>query len=749
MTLGNTPLDAARSWIERGFHPVPIPDRKKAPALANWPTLRLTAETAPAHFNGTPQNIGVLLGDDYGSTDVDCDCTEAIDLAKVFLPDTGMVFGRNSKPASHYLFRSDPPITSKTFKDPTNDKMLIELRCRKRDGTIGLQTVVPPSTHESGEAVCFQEGFDRHPANVDGPDLECAVSRIAAAALLARHWPAAGSGRHSCELALSGALARAGWIRAEAERFVTAVYRAVPSHDATKLHRVEQAVADTFDKEARGNETTGVPTLVSHVGREVTRAALEWLGINSRASGLEGYGWNDSGNGERLADAHLDDLVYCEDRKSFAVYDGNRWVFDNDIRAERFAEEVLRDCFAEAGKLQDTDERKKFVQFLNKSLHRAGIANMVHSAKRKVRLVRINEFDQAPTLLNFPNGTLNLGTGEFSAHRSHDLITKMIPFDYDGEAECPTFMRFLSRIMGCSPDASEGEIERADRLIGYLQRAFGCGATGKPEKLLFILYGNSGNNGKTTLLEIIRAALGDHEYSGEVQIDTLMARPKEAASSNAINADLADLKGCRLVSSSEVEQGQALSLARIKYITGLSQIRARYLKENYFNFQPTHKIFMDCNHRPTIKDSTDAVWNRVKSIPFTVQIPDDEIDTDLPRKLRMELPGIIRWVAEGARIHLNEGIQDIPEVARATQEYREESDKLAEFFEECCVFEDNACTPIKEPYLRYTTWASSNQEKYPLGKPAFEQQLERRRCAKRRRENGTVRVWTGIRLLEK
>lgn len=107
--------------------------------------------------------------------------------------------------------------------------------------------------------------------------------------------------------------------------------------------------------------------------------------------------------------------------------------------------------------------------------------------------------------------------------------------------------------MGSYPDASEDENLRAEQLVSYLQRAFGCAASGKPEKVLFVFHGE-GNNGKTTLLEIIRDTLGNKQYAGQVQVDSLMIRPKEALGSNAVNTDLADLQGCRFVSSSEVDQ---------------------------------------------------------------------------------------------------------------------------------------------------------------------------------------------------
>ena len=244
-------------------------------------------------------------------------------------------------------------------------------------------------------------------------------------------------------------------------------------------------------------------------------------------------------------------------------------------------------------------------------------------------------------------------------------------------------MAFLFRIMGSHPDASEGENINAEQMVSYLQKVFGCAATGKPEKLLFVFYGE-GNNGKTTLLEVIRDALGDKEYAGQVQVDSLMIRPKEALSNNAVNTDLADLQGCRFVSSSEVEQGQRLSLSRVKYLTGLGQIKARRLRENMITFRPTYKLFLDCNHRPVITDPNDAIWNRVKCIPFKIQIPEAEIDTDFLAKLRTELPGILRWIVEGAVLYHREGLGDPPDVTAATEQYRQESDRLKEFFEDRC-----------------------------------------------------------------
>src|SRR3954447_5018640 len=213
-----TPLDAAIAWIQQGFFPVPVPHRSKGPVLPGWERLEITMDQASRYFHRGSQNIGLLLGDRFGSTDVDCDCPEAITAGRELLPDTGLIFGRQSKPFSHYFYRSDPPVRTARFDDPVDHKTLIELRGLSSDGSIGLHTVVPPSIHETGELVRFEEGFDRTPANIDADVLTSAVRRVAAAALLARHWPTRGS-RHQAFLALAGVFARAESSLEEAKPF--------------------------------------------------------------------------------------------------------------------------------------------------------------------------------------------------------------------------------------------------------------------------------------------------------------------------------------------------------------------------------------------------------------------------------------------------------------------------------------------------------------------------------------------------
>jgi len=271
------PLEAAQFYIGHCFWPIPIPFREKAPVIRDWNSLRITAETAPQFFNGKDSNIGIILGDDYGSTDIDLDSEEAIWAAQELLPETRFVFGRKSKPKSHYFYRVDPPVRSKRFLDPVNRQCLIELRCRKSDDTAGLQTVVPWSVHPSGERIEFEPGFDGAPANVDADILERAVARVAGAALLARHWPAEGA-RNEAFIALAGALARANWTEDEAVAFHRAVYRAIWKR-AANLEQAAAEVRSTYQKHASGAQTTGLRRLCELIDKRALDAALLWLGI--------------------------------------------------------------------------------------------------------------------------------------------------------------------------------------------------------------------------------------------------------------------------------------------------------------------------------------------------------------------------------------------------------------------------------------------------------------------------------------
>ncbi len=201
---------------------------------------------------------------------------------------------------------------------------------------------------------------------------------------------------------------------------------------------------------------------------------------------------------------------------------------------------------------------------------------------------------------------MDLRTGVLSLHDRHQFITKMVRYNYRPAATCPTFLRFLSRIMGIS----------ADRLIAYLQKAIGYSLTGITcEKAVFLLHG-PGDNGKTTLLALFLHVLT--EYAVLLQIDSLMVRQE----SNNTQADLADLRGARFVMTSETEEGQRLAEGKLKRITqGMGRIKAVRKYENPIEFDESHKLWIDANHLPTVRGTDNAIWNRLHPIPVFRDYP--------------------------------------------------------------------------------------------------------------------------------
>jgi hypothetical protein len=277
-----TPLDIALSYIQRGWNPVPIPLRAKKPDGNRWQQRIITAATAPRYFNGGPKNIGVLQGPSSGGlTDVDLDCSEAIVVAHYVLPKTDAVFGRTSKPRSHYLYRTDLasklPKATEPLKDPTVTRskdekgVLVELRIG--GGGKGAQTVFPGSIHESGEAIEWDAKGE--PAAVDGDDLVGRVRKIAAYSLLVRYWPRVSGSRHDCALALGGFLARTGETATAIKETAELITRTAGDPEWRDRGRAAKDAAEAHNS---GQNSYGLPTLLKLFDASVIDCITEWLG---------------------------------------------------------------------------------------------------------------------------------------------------------------------------------------------------------------------------------------------------------------------------------------------------------------------------------------------------------------------------------------------------------------------------------------------------------------------------------------
>ena len=208
--------------------------------------------------------------------------------------------------------------------------------------------------------------------------------------------------------------------------------------------------------------------------------------------------------------------------------------------------------------------------------------------------------------------------------------------------------------------------------------------------------------------------------------------------------DIARLKGLRLVTTSEVEQGKPLSESLIKQITGEDELTARFLYGEYFSFRPTFKIFMATNHKPRIRGADNGIWRRIKMIPFTVTIPQEQRDKNLTEKLIAENSGILNWLLAGYVMWKKEGLSMEPAAIRdANEEYRMDMDSVGTFVKECLDIDASLKWRLNNTllYNTYIKWCAKNNERLQSQKWLTQRMVEK--GFKRMLSNGE-RVWLGL-----
>jgi putative DNA primase/helicase len=375
--------------------------------------------------------------------------------------------------------------------------------------------------------------------------------------------------------------------------------------------------------------------------------------------------------------------------------------------------------------LEDERDRKKLADWAKSSESASKINNIVSLVKSESSIfIRHDELDRDPWLLNCNNGTLDLRTGQLREHRREDLITKLAPVDFDPIATAPTFEAFLRDILPSEP------VRR------FVQRVIGYALNGTTEEHKLPIFYGCGANGKGTLLNVILDVVGD--YGMQAANELLMARQ------NSHPTDQADLFGKRFVTNQETEEGQRLNESLVKQMTGGDRIRARRMREDFWQFEPTHTLFLATNHKPIIRGTDNAIWRRLRLVPFTVEIPEDKQDRKLPARLREELPGILAWAVRGHMDWLRNGLGEPEEVKAATSAYRSEMDMLKDFIEDRCVVNADMRVVAGELYEAYESWCVTNGER-ELSQTVFGKKLTERGIDPLKSNGVRYRIGIGLR----
>ena len=434
------------------------------------------------------------------------------------------------------------------------------------------------------------------------------------------------------------------------------------------------------------------------------------LGLHSSAQNIRKLNrterLSDAGNAKRLITNHGENIRWLPDSRKWILWNDLGWHLDKDGAVIRLAVNTAEGIYHEAANANDKEKAKTISAHANKSQNLSRLIAMIELAKSEqgISLCQ-DQLDRDDWLFGVKNGVVDLKTGNLKTASREDYLTKHAPVNYDENAACPVWEKFLKNVTDNNID-----------LINFLQRAIGYSLTGDTgEQCLFFLYGN-GANGKSTLLNAIKELMGD--YAMQCPAETLMVKK---GGNNASN-DIARLRGARFVATSEIEDGRRFAESTIKHLTGQDAIAARFLFAEYFEFVPNFKIWLGANHKPVIQGDDHAIWRRIQLIPFTVTIPPENCDKNLPEKLRNEYPGILAWAIQGCLEWQQQGLNPPPCVQDATKEYKTEMDLVGKWIEDRCISAPHATAKASELYSDYKHWVESNGGS-PLSNTKFGRKL--------------------------
>ena len=417
----------------------------------------------------------------------------------------------------------------------------------------------------------------------------------------------------------------------------------------------------------------------------------------------------------RFAEYHKESLRYVAALGRWLIFDGMRWRFDETLAARDFARKICREA--------STRCNRKIAKTIASAKTVAAVERLAQADRRIAATVE--QFDADPWLLNTPAGIVELRSGDMHKHDARAYLTKITGVAPDDGCPTPTWRHFLERIMGDHPE-----------VIEYLQRVAGYSLTGSTqEHALFFCYG-LGANGKTTFLNAVTACAGDYHRAAPIETFT-------ASNHDQHPTDLAGLRGARLVTATETEEGRRWAESRIKALTGGDKIAARFMRQDFFEYTPQFKLIIAGNHKPGLRSVDEAIRRRFNWIPFMVTIPPKERDESLPDKLRAELPGILAWMIAGCTDWLGRGLAPPQAVTEATAAYLEAEDAIAAWLEEAGKRDLNAWEKSSDLFASWVAWATKAGE-YIGTQKRFSHNLETRGLSFERRDYG--RGFRGFRL---
>jgi putative DNA primase/helicase len=415
----------------------------------------------------------------------------------------------------------------------------------------------------------------------------------------------------------------------------------------------------------------------------------------------------------RFADRHAECWRYVAGWGQWLTWTGAVWRREETLQAFDLARQACREAAVRAPSARIRTK-------LSTAATVAAVERLARSDRRHASTTEV--WDRDPWLLNTTEGVIDLRSGSSGKHDPALCMTKIA--GASPKDRCPTWLGFLDTVTGGDPE-----------LQTYLRRMAGYCLTGvTSEHALFFLYG-TGANGKSVFANTLTAIMGD--YGTVAAIDMFMATHGDRHPT-----DMAGLRGARIVTSIETEQGSRWAESKLKALTGGDKITARFMRQDFFEFMPQFKLLIVGNHKPSIRNVDEAMKRRLHMVPFTVTIPPGKRDRRLPDRLLAERDGILAWALQGCLEWQQVGLKPPRAVMAATEGYFEAEDALGRWIEERCESGSAALSAgSTELFASWKAWAEANGE-YPGSMKRFSETLSARGFEKFK--TNTIRGFRGI-----
>ena len=427
---------------------------------------------------------------------------------------------------------------------------------------------------------------------------------------------------------------------------------------------------------------------------------------------------------------NADRLRYCPDLKAWFGFDPKMgWSRDETDQTYssllKFARDTVLKGLQTAAQLENG---AAFTRELFRLKDRRRLDPALELSGKDPRVVtRAGSFDIKPHLIGCLNGTINVLSGEFISFERSDLITRRLSVAYDPRATSATWERFLFEVQ---PDPV---------IRTFLQRLWGSALFGAIREHVLPFHYGSGANGKSTALEGLLDLFGSY---GAKLTNSLVYLTRNGS---APTLELAGLFGNRFTLGEENSQSGQLNEELLKAITGGDRVKGRFHYSNFIEAPATYKVHLVGNHKPKISGCDDGIWRRFILVPWSVQIPAEQRDLRLRDKLRAESSGILNWLLAGCIEWDQEGLE-IPEACKAvTNEFRAESDELADFIGERLEKNLNAYCLKADVYGEYKRWSDLSGIR-PVTKRALSLALQERGFEGARSQPSRNHSWIGYAL---